>query len=181
MRTSETINPVQYEIELVREGDRVVEVNISAVEGAELTFAQVRNAMQAVLDHLRPTRQRFDESDPRGLRPRGRSRTAVASESLGLPQPQIHALIRAYEMGDGRVTDEYLARLAVAYANAAPGTRDVSMRLANALGRPIQTVKGHIMRARKEGFLTETVEGREGGEATRRALDLIPPGELDLR
>ena len=85
-------------------------------------------------------------------------------------------LIAASDQAEGRVTDLYLARLADAYETAVSDHRDVSTRLAEALDRPLQTVKGHLMRARKDGFLTPTLEGREGGQTTSKAKDLIVAG-----
>lgn len=86
----------------------------------------------------------------------------------------VEVMVDAYNRGSGKVTDEYLARLAVAYAELAPQRRDVSTALADALGKPIPTVKGHIMRARKEKhFLTEAIDGREGGEATDKAREIL--------
>lgn len=73
----------------------------------------------------------------------------------------------------GTVSDDYLARLAVAYEELAPQGRDVSARLAVELGRPLSTVKRHIRLARDKGFLTEAVVGREGGEATESARKLL--------
>ncbi|MFV8233057.1 hypothetical protein [Mycolicibacterium fortuitum] len=72
----------------------------------------------------------------------------------------------------GTVSDEYLARLAVAYEELALQGRDVSARLAAELGRPLSTVKRHIKLARDKGFLTSAVVGREGGEATSKARKL---------
>jgi hypothetical protein len=86
---------------------------------------------------------------------------------------EVAPLADAYNRGNGRVTDEYLAMLAVAYERLAPGRRDVSTTIARGLGKPLQTVKGHIMRARTSGFLTEAVEGKEGGKATPKAHSLL--------
>lgn len=86
----------------------------------------------------------------------------------------VQAMVDAYARSGGKITDEYLARLAVAYAELVPQRRDVSTALADALGKPVPTVKGHIMRARKEKhFLTEAVDGKEGGEATDKARETL--------
>lgn len=171
----EKINPVSYEVELVRDGEKVVEVIVRALPGTELAAMHVRNALQAVLPHL-----------PRGGNELGVRRTAMDAnriaeyaakvEELELPAFEMAQVIAAYEGADGRVTDLYLARLAYAYEKAAEDHRDVSMRMATALNRPVQTVKGHLMRARKEGFLTPAIEGREGGGTTAKAKDLIVAG-----
>lgn len=162
-RTTESINPALYEIALVKDGERVVEVTIRAVEGAELDPGHIREATQAVIRHLRPRR---------GAETRQR-RQRETIEELHLPAHEMDALIAAHETADGRVTAEYLSSLAVAYAATARDHRDVSLKLSVALGRPLQTIKGHLMRARKEGFLSATVEGREGGEATQKAHDVL--------
>lgn len=85
----------------------------------------------------------------------------------------VRAMVDAYNKGGTKITDEYLAALSIAYSELAPQRRDVSTALADALGKPVPTVKGHIMRARHEGFLTEAAEGREGGEATDKARELV--------
>jgi hypothetical protein len=171
MRIAETINPVPYSIEVIRDGEAVVEVSITAVEGHELGPAQIRAAMNAVIDHMRPAGEPVavvNAEVRRQSRERYRQQMEQASEL-----PQMKALADAYEAGAGRVTDLYLAQLAVVYAELAPQHRNVSMRIATALSKPLQTIKGHLMRARKEGYLSETVEGREGGQATKKALDIL--------
>lgn len=100
-------------------------------------------------------------------------RQADLIEELGLPVHEMRALLDAHDVAEGRVTDVYLARLALAYEIAARDHRDVSARLAAALNRPLQTVKGHLVRARKEGLLSPAPEGREGGVATPKAKDII--------
>jgi hypothetical protein len=85
----------------------------------------------------------------------------------------VEKTIAAYQSGNGRVSDQYLAQLAVAYEELVPEGRDVSTKLAAALGKPLPTVKGHIMRARREGFLTEAAESKEGGEATDKAREVL--------
>ena len=49
----------------------------------------------------------------------------------------------------------------------------MSTAIADALGTPLPTVKGHIMRARREGYLSEAIQGREGGEITAKARELL--------
>jgi len=171
-RTTEQINPVGYEVDLVRDGEKVVEINIRAVPGAELTHLEVRGAIQAALRRV-----------PRGREMRGghgrerRSlfdRQADLIEELGLPTHEMRQLLDAHDVAEGRITEVYLARLALAYEVAAREHRDVSLRIAAALNRPLQTVKGHLVRARKEGYLSPSPgEGREGGAATSKALDII--------
>jgi hypothetical protein len=173
--TREKINPVPYEVELVRDGDKVVEVTIRALPDAELTAVHVRTAMPAIVARLprNPSEQAARRTQV------GRNdiaRYTAAVEELELPAFKMAMLIAAYEQAEGRVTDLYLARLADAYETAARDHRDVSTRMAEALDRPLQTIKGHLMRARKDGFLTSTLEGREGGQTTSKAKDLIVAG-----
>jgi len=172
-RTTEQINPVPYEIDLVRDGEKVVEINIRAVPGAELTHMEVRGAMQAALRRVPRGRELRGGPHAHGRR-RLFDRQAALIEELDLPLHEMRQLLDAYDVAEGRITEVYLARLALAYEVAARDHRDVSLRIAAALNRPLQTVKGHLVRARKEGFLSpSTVEGREGGEATSKAKDII--------
>lgn len=94
---------------------------------------------------------------PRGREMRGghgrrRSfdRQAGLIDELGLPLHEMRALLDAHDLSEGRITEVYLAWLALAYEIAARDHRDVSMRIAAALNRPLQTVKGHLVRARKK-------------------------------
>ncbi len=96
-----------------------------------------------------------------------------ATPTTGTGREAAQAMVSAYGDGGGKVTDEYLALLAVAYEELAPQRRDVSTALAGALGKPVPTVKGHIMRARNSGFLTKARAGTEGGEATDKAHKVL--------
>lgn len=160
------IGPAPYEVELVHDDqDRIVAVNIRTVrDGAELDFDTVKDATRSLLDyfkHYRPSVEAHEAEPP--LR--------------AIPDfAEVRAMVAAYDAGHGRVTDQYLARLAVAYAELVPEGRGVSTALADALDKPLSTVKGHIMRARREGFLTDAVEGREGGEPTAKARELLDRG-----
>jgi hypothetical protein len=149
-----------YEVEMVHDDhDRLVAVNIRAVgDGGELGYDEIREATRAIITHTRPSPlERMNASDkPPVLRTQG-----------------ARDLKKAYEGGNGRVTDEYLARLSAVYEDLLARGSNVSMSLAMSLEMPLQTIKGHVMRARREGFLTETVEGKEGGEATPKARELI--------
>ncbi|MDQ2628324.1 MAG: hypothetical protein M3Y90_15185 [Actinomycetota bacterium] len=100
-------------------------------------------------------------------------RTPMLTQSRPGASAVLAPMVDAYNKAKGRITDEYLARLAVAYGELAPRRRDVSTALADILNKPVPTVKGHIMRARREGFLTDADEGKEGGEATDKARELI--------
>lgn len=159
----ETLN-APYVIEKGEIDGRTVQVTIRAVEGAALGYDEVREATKRVLDHFR--RLQVNAVEPfdhlRVVDPHSKEAAAALDE-----------LVAAYNSGKGRVSDEYLARLATAYEALVPEGRGVSTALADALGKPVPTVKGHIMRARREGYLSEAIEGREGGEATEGARELL--------
>jgi hypothetical protein len=59
----------------------------------------------------------------------------------------------AYEASGGKMRPEYLAHLAVEYAEvAARGGRAVMPALAAAIDGKTPTVKGHVMKTRQEGL-----------------------------
>lgn len=173
--TREKINPDTYEVELGRDGEKIVEVVVRALPGTELTTADIRNARQAVVAQL--PRRGYDQALRRVQTSSDRIADYAATvRDRDLPSFKTAMLIAAYEEADGRVTDLYLARLAHAYAEASRHHRHVSVRLAAAPHRAIQTVRGHLVRARKEGLLTPAAEGREGEDITAKAQDLIVAG-----
>jgi hypothetical protein len=146
------------DIEMGYEGDRLVQITIRPTtddDDGQLTYEELVYAARQIQDFARHE-----------------YRMPAVTRSRTTPDA-VQAMVNAYNEGAGRVSDEYLAHLAVAYGDLAPERRDVSTALAVALGKPVQTIKGHIMRARREGFLTEAAEGREGGEATGKARKLI--------
>jgi hypothetical protein len=146
------------DIEMGYEGDRLVQITIRPTtddQNGKLDYEELVYAARQIQD--------FARSEYRMPMLRARAGSKAVDE-----------MVKAYNDGNGKVTDEYLARLAVAYAELAPQRRDVSTALAVALGKPIPTVKGHIMRARREKqFLTEASDGKEGGEATDAARQVI--------
>lgn len=146
------------DIEMGYEGDRLVQITIRPTtddEDGQLSYEELVYAARQIQD--------FARTELRMPMPRSRGESDA-----------VRAMVDEYEAGNGKVSDAYLARLAVAYEELAPQRRDVSTALAAALGKPVPTVKGHIMRARKEKhYLTEATEGKEGGEATSEARDLI--------
>lgn len=164
------------DIEVGRERGRLVQITIRPTtdddDGQlgydELMYAAREIQMFARTEYRMPTPQRSSGGSD------GAS-GAVPLRGAGYAGAEaVEAMVDAYNRGGGKVTDEYLARLAVAYGELAPQRRDVSTALAVALGKPIPTVKGHIMRARKEKhFLSEAVDGKEGGVATDKARELI--------
>lgn len=87
----------------------------------------------------------------------------------------------------GRITDLYLATVAKAYAevSAYPHLKAIQT-LADMLGRPANTVKMHVVRARDRGFLSVTGAGRgEGvltdtGERVLREQSSVPQDSTGL-
>lgn len=144
------------DIEMGYEDGRLVLVTIRPTtddEDGQLSYEELTYAARQILDFAR-TRQR---PGPVQLR----------SEA-------VRAMVDAYRAGNGKVTDEYLARLALAYEELAPNRRDVSTALAAALGKPVQTVKDHIGKARNQkGYLTDAIEGKGGGRATDEARKVL--------
>jgi hypothetical protein len=144
------------DIEMGYEDGRLVLVTIRPTtddEDGQLSYDELTYAARQILDFAR-TRQR-----PAAARSRSEA---------------VQAMIDAYHAGSGKVTDEYLARLAVAYEELAPARRDVSTALAAALGKPVQTVKDHISKARNQkGYLSDAIEGKGGGRATDEAREVL--------
>jgi hypothetical protein len=75
-------------------------------------------------------------------------------------------------LADG-VTDDYLALLSSEYVRAVSrGQAKVNDYLADMIGKPTNTVRGHLWQARKQDFLTGN-PGRKGGELTPKADALM--------
>ena len=145
-----------YEIELRRDGGRLVQVVIRAVGGdGKLSYEELREATRSILDRIRQENIAMVQR-----------RTAPSPES-------VRTMVAEHNDGNGAITERYLAALSVAYEESAPHGRAVSTRLATALGIPVATLKGHLVRARDDGFLTKAVPGREGGEATDQARQIL--------
>lgn len=141
---------------------QIVQVTIRAVEGAALGYDEVKEATRQLLEHFKRTNHTVEPSQTE------RSHEIARA---------VRDLVEAYTEGKGRVSDEYLVRLAAAYEALVPEGRGVSAKLASYLGKPVPTIKGHIMRARREGYLSEAFDGREGGELTepaRKLLETLP-------
>lgn len=135
-------------MDLTRENGRLVEVVIKATGDDALGYDAIREATNTLLNSIR--RERV----------------------LGGPA-RLAALRHAYEAAGGKLTPEYLAQLAVAYEKVATTGRAVIPALAAAIGGNPATVKGHVLKAREENYLTPTTPGKEGGEATDKARELI--------
>jgi hypothetical protein len=151
VRETEKIGP-PWEMEFTREDGRIVEVVIRATGDGELGSDAIREATSAAITTLR----------------RGQGRLASGRS--------LYKLGRAYESAGGKMTPEYLAQLAISYGEAAAEGRAVMPVLAAAIGGNPATVKGHVLKAREEGYLTKATPGKEGGEATdkaRRVLGLL--------
>ncbi|ALL75895.1 hypothetical protein AD006_12340 [Pseudonocardia sp. EC080610-09] len=137
--TTETlVSP--YSLELARDDQgRIKAVTVTAVGDSELTLSQLEQAWRALRDRLRS-----DELRGRGTYNRRRGVDVLT------------ALSKAW---DGQITDEYLAALAIAYEEVSklPG-RAMLDSLAEAVGRPQATVRAHVSRARREGWLVDRDE-----------------------
>ncbi|MEU0671603.1 hypothetical protein ABZ330_01685 [Streptomyces sp. NPDC006172] len=92
---------------------------------------------------------------------RGRVSATLASD---LPETPAAAL--AVSAGRTAMTDGFLRDVALSYLReTAPGKpQGATRRLAEAYGRPEQTIRTWIARARKEGWLGPSAKGRAGAE-----------------
>ena len=81
------------------------------------------------------------------------------------------------------VTPEYLALLSSLYVSTVnSGQPKPVERLAEDIGKGLQTIRGHLWQARKQDLLTGST-GRKGGHLTPKAtkiLERIVPGAADL-
>jgi hypothetical protein len=143
---------------MVPEGDRVVEVVIKTVgDNDELDIDTIRDATRSLLDHFK----------------RDQFRTANQRVS-DLPSSVLKPLSTAYDNAHGRMTDEYLAHLAVAYEELSAVGASVLVSLAAELDKPLPTIRTHIKRAEDRGFLTKTTQGsKEGRKATQLVRKLL--------
>ncbi|MEU9191864.1 hypothetical protein [Streptomyces hundungensis] len=72
----------------------------------------------------------------------------------------------------------YLAVLSAAYsATAAAGYSAPVPRLAEVVGRPVETIKSQLKKARREGLLT-SLPGKTGGEISAKAQEILK--EIDF-
>jgi hypothetical protein len=149
-----------YEAEVTHDDGRLVEVTVRAVDGHELSPKALSSAFAAVLREVRQHERH--EHIP----------------VLDGRAPELRRLAEAWERSGSELTDDYLAHLALAYEVVArqPG-RSITEPLAEVIGRPGPTVKGHIGRARAAGFITPTGMGRGGGKATDKAREVVTAGQ----
>jgi hypothetical protein len=74
---------------------------------------------------------------------------------------------------DEGVSEEYLSLLSSAYVRAVNrGQAKVNDYLAETVGKPVSTVRGHLWQARNEGFLTRS-PGRKGGQLTSKTTEIL--------
>ncbi|MFF7734599.1 hypothetical protein [Streptomyces sp. NPDC007984] len=92
---------------------------------------------------------------------RGRVSATLASDLDDAP-----AAALAVSSGRTAMTDSFLRDVALSYLReTAPGKpQGATRRLAEAYGRPEQTIRTWIARARKEGWLGPSAKGRAGAE-----------------
>ncbi len=73
-----------------------------------------------------------------------------------------------------RETDEYYAKISVQYERlCAEGSRSPVKSMAEDHGVKLGRMRSHIHRARRNGFLTDAVQGKKGGAATEKALEIL--------
>lgn len=114
-----------------------------------------------------------------------RAREKVAADDLAYEQeaedekpPQVAMPLLRSMLDTSGVTDVYLVLLATEYlARVTRGEGKPVDHIAEELGRSLGTVKNHLWRARKDGFLEGGSAGRKGGyvppEAAQIALDYL--------
>ena len=87
--------------------------------------------------------------------------------------PSLSAALRQ-QLADRGVSGAYLAVLSTVYAHlSAAGVRPLVPRLAELVGRSVETVSGHLKQARRDGYLTASVAGKPGGEPTSKAMETV--------
>ncbi|WP_241472273.1 hypothetical protein [Mycolicibacterium neoaurum] len=104
---------------------------------------------------------------------------------------EVMQALRDFEQGQLRsamsegITREYLALLSWHYVQAVErGQLNINYYLADLVGKPVGTVRGHLIRARHDGLLSST-HGKKGGELSPEAEGLAEPyalawlGEMD--
>ncbi|MCC3652737.1 hypothetical protein LIX60_14950 [Streptomyces sp. S07_1.15] len=106
------------------------------------------------------------------------ARAHVALSVYGGPEQQAGPQEKSKSRSGGRagLSDELLRSVAVAYlAETAPGRPAGAVkRIAEEFGRPDETIRSWIARARKAGWLGPSVKGRAGAEPGPRLRNLTP-------
>jgi hypothetical protein len=167
MRTTDIVKP--YRVQLTHdESDRLIGISITAVDGNELDDDTIREATRSLLAHFK--RQQFRETKDQRFRDVRARNQRVRDLQTAFLEP----LTAAYARGKGKMTDEYLARLAAAYEELAATGASVLVSLSVELGKPVPTIRTHIKRAEDKGYLTKTTQGsKEGRQATPLARELL--------
>ena len=166
-RTTDIVKP--YRVQLVHDdGNRLVGVNIRAADGGEMDLQVVRDATRSLLDHFR--REEMVN--------RNRQRVNAQFPEVAADTDTLDRMATAYREGHGRVTEEYLALLALAYSELIGQNVNVAETLGAALGGdgepvPAETVRHHIKQARADGWLTPTTRGKREGRPTEKAAELL--------
>lgn len=101
---------------------------------------------------------------------RGRVSATLAQDLQDVP-----AATMAVSAGRTAMTDDFLRDVALSYLReTAPGKpHGATGRLAEAYGRPEQTIRTWIARARKEGWLGASAKGRAGAEPGPRLMEEV--------
>ncbi|BCN45263.1 hypothetical protein RE9414_35430 [Prescottella equi] len=90
---------------------------------------------------------------------------------------------RIREASAGGITPTYLALLSSEYVRRADrGQAKLVEQLAEELGKPLQTVRGHLWQARKQGLLLGSA-GKKGGTLSAEAMTILrqlPPNNRSL-
>lgn len=105
-----------------------------------------------------------------------RAHVALAAYGGSDPHAAVPTAEKSRSGGRAALGDDLLRSVAVAYlAETAPGRPAGAVkRMAQEFGRPEETVRSWIARARKGGWLGPSVKGRAGAEPGPRLRDLSP-------
>lgn len=166
-RTTDIVKP--YRVQLVHDADdRLIGVNIRATDGGVMDLQVIRDATKSLLDHFR--REEIVN--------RNREQVNLTLPEVSIDSDTLDRMAAAYREGHGRVTDQYLALLALAYSELIGQNLNVAETLGTALGGdgepvPAETVRHHIKQARADGWLTPTTRGKREGRPTERASQLL--------
>ncbi|MGX9228626.1 hypothetical protein [Streptomyces albus] len=72
------------------------------------------------------------------------------------------------------ISERYLALLSALYVGASEAGNPAPVRwLAESLGKNLNTIKDHMKRARRDGFLETTADRKAGGVVTEKARQLL--------
>lgn len=162
----ETVNPNHFKFEAMpaaREQDRTWRINgdvVRAEQGLKITRIEVDTDPDGTAEVTGTLMRQI----PIGTildYVRGRV-SATLAEDL----PDAPAAFLAVAAGRTAMTDDFLRDVAMSYLReTAPGKpQGATRRLAEAYGRPEQTIRTWVSRARKTGWLGPSAKGRAGAE-----------------